>query len=105
MHHPRRLRPDLEGAFGIVERTHLVAVAQRLRDQPAQAEERHLVVLEHGVERLLRASRSPLSCAACADSSMVSAGSESSVSALRACFCASAPSPAATAANPCVSER
>ena len=55
VHDPRRLRPDLEGALGIVERLHLVAVAQRLGDQPAQAEERHLVVLEHGVERALGA--------------------------------------------------
>ena len=50
MHDPRRLRPEREGALGIVERLLLVAVAQRLGDQPAQAEEGHLVVLEHRLE-------------------------------------------------------
>ena len=43
--------------------------------------------------------------AACADKSKVSGGSAKSTSALRACFCASSASPAATATMPCVSAR
>ena len=50
MHDPRRLRLQREGALGIVERLRLVAVAQRLGDQAAQAEEGHLLVLEHRLE-------------------------------------------------------
>ena len=41
---------QLEGALGIGQRLGLVALAQRLADQAAQAEEGHLLVVEHGVE-------------------------------------------------------
>ena len=50
MDDPRSLRPDLESALGVGHCLRRVTVAQRLRDQSAQAEERHLVVVEHGVE-------------------------------------------------------
>ena len=44
MHDPWRLWLEREGALGIVERLRLVALAQRLGDQAAQAEEGHLLV-------------------------------------------------------------
>ena len=50
MHHPRRLRLQLEGALGIGQRLGLIALAQRLADQAAQAEEGRVLVLQHGGE-------------------------------------------------------
>ena len=105
MHHPRRLRLQLEGALGIGQRLGLIALAQRLADQAAQAEEGGVLVLQHGGEGAVGAVAVAGELGGLRRQQSVIGGSARSCSALRACFCASAPSPAATAARPCVSSR